>query len=151
MQIAEAVIFKLPLQLADPQAVGQRRVNIGTLFCRQYALIFRRIFHFTQMGDALGDFNHHAAEVIDHRQQHAANVVHLFRGDRIRMGGFKLAYRGHVPHAVDQGDDRFPDAFLHDLFADDVAVRQREKHRRAQRIDIHAQHGENFHHLHAAP
>ena len=126
VQIAEAVIFKLPLKLADPQTVGQRRVNIGALFRRQHALIFRRIFHFTQMGNTLGDFNHHAAEVINHRQQHAANVVHLFRGDRIRMGGFKLTYRGHIPHAVDQGDDGFPDALLHDFFADDVAIRQRE-------------------------
>ncbi|MND20663.1 hypothetical protein D3C80_109970 [compost metagenome] len=67
------------------------------------------------------------------------------------MGGLELADGRHVAYAVDQGHHRFTDALLHHLFADDLTVRQREQHRGPQRIDVHAQCGENFYHLHAAP
>ncbi|CCJ93950.1 p1177c; B1177_F1_12 [Cronobacter malonaticus 681] len=68
VQIAEAEILQLPLELADAKTVRQRRIDIGALFRRKYAFIFRRVFHLAQMRDALCEFNHHAAEIIDHRQ-----------------------------------------------------------------------------------
>ncbi len=101
VQIAEAEILQLPLELADAKTVRQRRINVGALFRRQYAFIFRRVFHFAQVRDALRKFYHHAAEIIDHRQQHAAHVIDLFRRDRVVMRGFKLANGGHIAHAVD--------------------------------------------------
>ena len=77
MQIAEAVILQLPFQLADAEPVGERRIDIGALFGCQHALIFRRVFHLAQVHDAFRQLDHHAAEILDHRQQHAAHVVHL--------------------------------------------------------------------------
>ncbi|CCJ89655.1 hypothetical protein BN132_1583 [Cronobacter turicensis 564] len=101
MQITEAEILQLPFELADAKTVRQRRIDIGALFRRQDAFIFRRVFYFAQMRDALREFNHHAAEIIDHRQQHTAYVIDLFGRDRIVMRGFELANSGHIAHAVD--------------------------------------------------
>ncbi|CCJ85925.1 hypothetical protein BN133_2302 [Cronobacter dublinensis 582] len=151
MQIAEAEILQLPFKLADAEAVRQRRIDIGALFRRQDAFIFRRVFHLAQMRDALSKLNDHTAEIIDHRQQHAANVIHLLGGDGVVMRGFELANSGHIAHAVDEADDRFADALFQHVFAHHAAVHQREEQRGAQRIDIHAEHGEDFHHLHTAP
>ncbi|MNP69763.1 hypothetical protein D3C76_1659070 [compost metagenome] len=67
------------------------------------------------------------------------------------MGGLQLADRRHVAHAVDQRHDRFTDAFAQHLFGDDLGIGQREQHGGEQGVDIHAQHGEDFHHLHPAP
>ena len=67
------------------------------------------------------------------------------------MGGFQLPNSRHIPHAMDKLDDRFADAFTQGVFADDIGICQREQQRRPQRIEIHTQHGEDFHHLNAAP
>ena len=88
MQVAEAVIFQLPLQLPDTETVRQRRIDIRTLFGGQDALVFRRIFHFAQMGNPFGQLDNHAAEIIYHRQQHTTDVIHLLGRDRIRLRGF---------------------------------------------------------------
>ena len=79
VQIAEAVIFQLPLQLTNPQPVRQRRIDVCTLFGGQHALVFRRILHLSQMGNTLGQLDYHAAEIIHHGQQHPANVIDLLR------------------------------------------------------------------------
>ncbi len=68
MQVAETVVFQFPLQLPDAQTISERRIDVGTFFRRQHALIFRRLFHFAQMSDSLGQFDDHAAEIIHHRQ-----------------------------------------------------------------------------------
>ena len=63
----------------------------------------------------------------------------------------RLTNGRHIAHAVDQGDNGFTDAVAQHVFADHVCICQREKKRGLQRFDIHVQHGEDFHHLHAAP
>ncbi len=151
VQVAEAVIFQLPFQLPDTQTVCQRGIDIGALFRRQHALVFRRVLHFPQMGNTFGKLYDHAAEVIHHGQQHTANVIDLFGRDGIRVGSFKLADGRHVAHAVDQRHDRVTDAFAQHLLGNHFGVGQREQHGGKQSVDIHAQHGEDFHHLHAAP
>lgn len=88
MQITEAEILKLPFKLTNAEAVSQRRIDVGTFFRRQYALIFRCVFHFSQMCDALGELYDDAAEIINHRQQHATDIIYLIGGDGIVMGGF---------------------------------------------------------------
>ena len=103
------------------------------------------------MRDTFGKLDNHAAEIVNHRQQHAANVIHLLGRYRVGMSGFQLTDGGHVPYPVNQGHDRFTHAFLHDLFADDFAIGQREQQRRAQSIDIHTQGGEDLHHFDAPP
>ena len=127
MQIAEAVIFQLPLQLPNTQTVRQRRIDIRTLFGGQDALVFRRILHFTQMGNPFGQLDNHAAEIIYHRQQHAADVIHLLGRDRVRLRGFKLTNGCHITHAVDERHDGLADAFTQDVFRHHVGVRQGEQ------------------------
>ena len=68
MEVTEAVIFQFPFQLSDSETVSQRCVDVGTLFCRQYTFIFRRIFYFAQMSNTLRQFDDYAAKIIDHRQ-----------------------------------------------------------------------------------
>ena len=67
------------------------------------------------------------------------------------MRGFKLAYRRHITHAVDKMNNGFAHALAQDVFTYHVGISQREQHCCTQRVDIHAQHGENFYHLHATP
>ena len=127
MQIAEAVIFQLPLQLPDTQTVRQRRIDIRTLFGGQDALVFRRILHFAQMGNPFGQLDHHAAKIIHHRQQHAADVIHLLGRDRIRLRGFQLTDGGHITHAVDERHDGLADAFTQHVFRHHVSICQWEQ------------------------
>ncbi len=151
MQIAEAVVFQLPLQLTDTQPVRQRGVDIGALFGRQYAFVFRGVFHLTQVSNALGELDDHAAEIIHHRQQHAADVINLFRGDGVGMRSLELADSGHIAHAIDQRNNGLTHAFAQHRLAHHFGIRQREEQRGLQRIDVHTEHGEDFHHLDAAP
>ena len=74
------------------------------------------------MGDTLSQLDYHAAEIIHHRQQHAAHVIDLFGRDGIIVGGFKLADSVHIAHAMDQGDDGFADALFEHFFTDHVCV-----------------------------
>ena len=67
------------------------------------------------------------------------------------MRGFKLAYCRHITHTVDKMNNGFAHALAQDVFTDHVGISQREQHCCTQRVDIHAQHGENFYHLHATP
>ncbi len=151
MQVAEAEILQLPLQLADAEPVGQRGVDVGTLFRRQHAFVFRRVFHLAQVGDALRQLDDHAAEILHHRQQHAAHVVDLFGGHRVVLGGFQLANSVHIAHAVHQRDDALAERFGQGLFLHDTGVHQREQQRGAHAVVVHAQRREDFHHLQTAP
>ena len=67
------------------------------------------------------------------------------------MGRFQLADGRHITHAVNQVDDRFAYAFLQGLFANDIGICQRKQQRSPQRVDIHTQRREDFHHLYATP
>ncbi|MPN33713.1 hypothetical protein SDC9_181204 [bioreactor metagenome] len=89
------------------------------------------------MGDSFSKFDDHAAEIVDHRQQHAPHVVDLLGGDGIGMGRFQLANGCHVTHAMNQIDDRLTYAFLQGIFANDIGICQREQQRCPQRVDIH--------------
>ena len=137
MEVTEAVIFQFPFQLPDSETIGQRCVDVSTLFCRQYTFIFRRVFHFTQMGNSLCQLNDHATEIIDHCQQHPAYVIYLLRRYRIGMRGFKLANGSHIPHTMNQMNNRLAHTFTQYVFAHDVGIRQREQQRSPQRVNIH--------------
>ncbi|CAH0294205.1 hypothetical protein SRABI106_03592 [Rahnella aquatilis] len=151
MQITEAKIFQLPFQLADTQTVSQRRINIGTFFGRQYALFFRRIFHFAQMSDTFSQFQHHAAEIFHHRQQHAADVVHLLGSHGIVLRGFQLADGIHITHAMYQISNGFTELLGQGVFINDAVINQRKQQRRAHTVVIHAEGREDFNHLQTAP
>jgi|GEM_PF-6371276 len=140
MQVAEAVIFQLPFELTNTETVGQWRIDIGALFGGQYPLIFRRIFHFAQVHDAFSQLQHYAAEIFHHRQQHAADVIHLFRGHGVVVDRFQLADGVHIAHAVYQRDNAFADGGFQLLFTHHFIVSQRENQRRTQAFDIHAEH-----------
>ncbi|MNB88842.1 hypothetical protein D3C75_358620 [compost metagenome] len=127
MQVTEAVIFQFPLELANTEAVGKWCINIGALFCRQYAFIFRRVLHFTKVCDAFGKFDDHAAEIIDHRQQHAANVIDLFSRNGISVGRFQLANSRHVANTMNQRHNLVINAFAHHFFGHDACICQREQ------------------------
>ena len=68
MQVAEAVVFQLPFELANAETVSERCINIGALFCRQNAFVLRCVFDFAQMSNSLRQFNDHAAEIVHHCQ-----------------------------------------------------------------------------------
>ena len=67
------------------------------------------------------------------------------------MDRFQLADGVHVAHAVYQRDDAFADGSFQLLFTQHFIVSQRENQRRTKAFNIHAEHGEDFHHLNTAP
>ncbi|MNS73022.1 hypothetical protein D3C72_1064490 [compost metagenome] len=151
MQVAEAEIFQFPFELPDTQTVSQRRIDIRTLFCRQHALVFRRIFHFAQVCDTLRQLDDHAAEILHHRQQHAAHVVDLFGGHRIVLSGFQLADGVHIAYAMHQIGDALAELFGQGFFLHDAGIHQREQQRGAHAVVIHAQSREDLDHFQPAP
>ncbi len=110
--ITESVIFDFPFELTNAQAVCQRRVDVGTLFRGRAADLIWLIFHFTQVTDAFSQLDDHAAEIIHHREQHAAHVIDLRRGFTALDRDIQLADGGHLFHAVDQLNDLFAVMFF---------------------------------------
>ncbi|CSA66878.1 Uncharacterised protein [Vibrio cholerae] len=66
--VTKRVVFNFPFELTNAKAVSQWRIDVGTLFGSHAAHFIWLVFHFTQVADPLGKLNHHAAEIIHHRQ-----------------------------------------------------------------------------------
>ncbi len=92
LEKAEGQILKFAADDAHAEAVRDGRVNIQR-FARNTLLLFMgEVFERAHVVQAVGEFDHHDANVVDHRQQHFADVLRL-----ARLG------RGHID-AADFGD-----------------------------------------------
>ena len=92
LQKAKRKILKFAANHSHAQAVGDRRVDIQG-FARNAQLFFGlEVLQRAHIVQAVGQLHHDDANVIDHRQQHLADVFRLAR--------FR---RGHV-NAADFGD-----------------------------------------------
>ncbi|MOA37115.1 hypothetical protein D3C78_1586880 [compost metagenome] len=78
------------------------------------------------MGNAFGQLDDDTAEIIHHRQQHAANIINLFGGDRIRMSRFELTDSSHIAHTMNQFNNGFSYALTQHVFADHIGICQWE-------------------------
>ena len=102
----EREILELPLDLPDPQPLGERRVDLEGL-ARDPELLLRR-----QRGDrphvveAIGELDEDDADVVRHRQEHLPDVLGLLL---LVAEGREL---GQLGHAVDELRDLRPEPLL---------------------------------------
>ncbi|RMS15574.1 hypothetical protein ALP72_05645 [Pseudomonas coronafaciens pv. coronafaciens] len=104
LEVAERQVFQLPLDVTDAQAMRQRRVDIEDLAGHPVALFVVGVLHRPNRTGALGQFDQRDAHVVDHRDEHLAQVFDLrLTAQHQRLPGAKAgADRGHAQHAVDQ-------------------------------------------------
>ena len=94
----------------------QRRIDIEHLTGHSHALLFRRVFYGTNGAGALSKLDQRHPDVVDHGDQHLANVVELAFGlaQHIALEWVMDGrYRRHLLHTVNQ-----PGHLIAELLAD---------------------------------
>lgn len=120
LEVAEGQVFQFPLDMPDTQAVGQRCIDVEDFTGDAVALLLVGVLHRADRAGALGQFDQGDANVVDHRHQHLAQVLHLCLGAqhhgmaRIEAG----ADRRHAQDALDQLGHHRPEALVDRLEGD---------------------------------
>ncbi len=104
LKVAEGQVLQLPLDMADAQAMGQRRVDVEDFAGDALALLVVGQLDGTDGTGAFGQLDQRDAHVIDHGHQHLAQVFHLRLGaEHERFAWVETgADRRHAKHAFDQ-------------------------------------------------
>ena len=90
--VAEGQVFQLAADFAHAQAVGQRCINLQRLLGDLLLPLFRQRRQGAHVVQPVGQLDEHHADVINHGQQHLADVFRL-----------ALFLAGQIDHA-DLGD-----------------------------------------------
>ena len=77
IEILERQLLELVLDLAHAQPVGDGRVDVQRLLRRPQLPIFRHVLERPHVVQAVGQLHENDADVVDHRQQHLAEVLGL--------------------------------------------------------------------------
>lgn len=115
VQVAEGEILEFPLDLADAQAMRQRRIDVEHLTGNLQTLLARGVLHLAQGAGTLGDLDQRHAHVVDHVDQHLAQIVLLVVLGHAVAGALHLADGRHLQHAVDQTRHLAAEAAAHGL------------------------------------
>lgn len=109
LEVAKGQVLQLPLDMADAQAMRQRRVDVEDFAGYPVALFVVGGLHRTDRAGAFSQLDQRNAHVVDHRHQHFAQVLDLALGaqhHRLARAEAGTDSR-HAQHAVDQfGHDR---------------------------------------------
>ena len=105
LERAQAQVLELPLELPHAEAVGERREEVEHLARRlRRARLRRRCISVAQRLRALGELDQHDADVLDHREQHLAQVLGLRRALLLAP---RCRRRARIDaHPRDAGDQR---------------------------------------------
>ena len=79
IDVAKGKILELGFELPDTQAVGQRRINLERLQGNPLLLFGPHHIERAHVVQAVAELDEHHADVIDHRQEHLAQVLGLMR------------------------------------------------------------------------
>src|SRR5690554_806972 len=118
MEIAEGQVLQLPFDMTNPQAVRQGGIDVEHLPGDPVALFRGGVFHIPNGTGPLGELDQGYPHVIDHGDQHAADVVHLafsLAQDIAANGMAQRRDRRHLQDTVYQLGDRRAEVPL-DLF-----------------------------------
>ena len=77
LQVHERQLLQLVLHLAHPQAVGDRGVDVERLLGDAGAAVLRHVLEGAHVVQAVGELDEDHANVVDHRQEHLAEVLRL--------------------------------------------------------------------------
>ena len=142
VQVFDADIFQLRLDVLDAQPVGQRRIDIHGLQRFFPLLIFRQILECAGVVQPVRQFDDDDPDIFGHGNEHLAQVLHL--------GLFFAAVDdlAQAGDAVDQVCHR-PAEFFFDVHIGDVGIFQTVVEQAGHDgIGIHAQFGQNARHCH---
>ena len=99
LEVAERQLLELVLHLAHPEAVGDRRVDVARLLRDLDAALLGQVAERPHVVQAVGELDEDDADVVDHRQQHLAEVLGLPLLARRERDGADLG------HALDDVGD----------------------------------------------
>ena len=109
LKVTEGQVLQFPLDVTDTETVGQRRIDVEDFTGDAVAFFVIGGFHRTDRTGAFGQFDQRDANVVDHGDQHLAQVFDLaLRAQHQGLTGAEAgADRRHAQHAVDEfGDHR---------------------------------------------
>ena len=77
LEVLERQLLELVLDLAHAEAVGDRRVDVARLLRDLDPALLRQVVQRPHVVQAVGELDQDDADVVDHRQQHLAEVLRL--------------------------------------------------------------------------
>ena len=77
LEVAERQLLELVLDLAHAEAVGDRRVDVARLLRDLDAALLGQVVQRPHVVQPVGELHQDHADVVDHRQQHLAEVLRL--------------------------------------------------------------------------
>lgn len=103
-EVAERQVFQLPLDVADTQAVRQRRIDVEHLTRDTQAFLVVGGLDRTDCTGTLGQLDQCHTHIVDHGHEHLAQVLDLrLRTQHQRLPRAETGADGrHAQHAVDQ-------------------------------------------------
>ena len=113
LEVAERQLLELVLDAAHAEAVGDRRVDVERLLRDAHALVVGHVLQRAHVVEAIGELDEDDADVVDHREQHLAEVL------RLPLLGRRERDRADLGHALDDVRD-----VLAELLADLLGRRQ---------------------------
>ena len=87
LQEAERQVLELPLELPEPQAIGERREHLARLERQPLARGGVSVPGGAELDQLARQARQHQARIADHRQQHLAQGLGLRRLEVMRRGG----------------------------------------------------------------
>ena len=128
VEVAEGEVFQLRLELPDAEPVGERRVDLHRLLGDAELLVARHRAERAHVVQAVGQLDQDDADVVDHRQEHLAQVLGLLLCARGPAWSDRLAGPGDLAElgdAVDQPGDAVAELWLDLLQRDAGSPRPR--------------------------
>ena len=77
LEVLERQLLELVLDLAHAEAVGDRRVDVARLLRDLHPALLGQVVERPHVVEAIGELDEDDADVVDHRQQHLAEVLRL--------------------------------------------------------------------------
>ena len=118
LEIPEGELFQLVLDLAHPQPVGNRRVDVARFLRDLAPPLVRQVVERPHIVEAVGEFHEDDANVVDHGEEHLADALGLALFARRKRNGADLGNTFHdmgdfgteeLADAVDRGQRVFDD------------------------------------------
>ncbi len=77
LEILERQLLELVLDLAHPEPVGDRRVDVERFLGNLHATLFRQVLERPHVVETVGELDQDDADVVNHGQEHLAEVLRL--------------------------------------------------------------------------
>ena len=107
LEIAQAQVLELPLDIRDAEPVGQRRIDLYRLSRDALLLVRAHVLECAHVVQTVRQLDHDDADVFGHGQEHLAIVLELHLFLRLVLDAAELR------HAIDEHGDLLAEQLLH--------------------------------------